>query len=600
MGPDDDTASALTDTSANGSESGSVRGGWSSLWAIVRPHRARMGTLGITSFFGAMLEAGFLVLLSSTVLALTAGREELGPLAGRSVALSVGLWTGAVSVVLRLALNLATVRISAALSAVVRTEERRRVTRAFLRSDWAVHQSEPTGRLQELLTSFVGRINAAVLALTQAVTSALSLFAFLAVGFFVDPVATLVVLGGLGFFGALLNPIRQRIRNHARDSADTDLDFATTIAELGALGQEMQTFGVRDRFEERLDEVIEATTEQQRRVQVLYGSLSPAYTSLAYAAIIGAVALLQVFGVDDFATVGAIMLLMLRSLSYGQQLAAVAGQLAASTPSLEQVDQTVARYRSRQADVGSNVTDHVVPVAFSGASFAYSPDRPALSDVNVVLGSGEMLGVIGPSGAGKSTFAQLLLGLRAPSTGSVIVGGVDLRSVDRGWWTSRVSFVPQDPTLFTGTVAENIRFFRDGLSDEDLRAAAKQANVLDDIERLPNGFDTHLGQRGSQLSGGQRQRLSIARALVGAPELLVLDEPTSALDGKSEALIRETLAALHGDTAVVIIAHRMSTLDLCDRIMVIEEGYVTGLDSPSALRDTNTFYQEALAVAGLG
>ncbi|MCO5312206.1 MAG: ABC transporter ATP-binding protein/permease [Microthrixaceae bacterium] len=559
-----------------------------------------MGTLGITSFFGAMLEAGFLVLLSSTVLALTAGREELGPLAGRSVALSVGLWTGAVSVVLRLALNLATVRISAALSAVVRTEERRRVTRAFLRSDWAVHQSEPTGRLQELLTSFVGRINAAVLALTQAVTSALSLFAFLAVGFFVDPVATLVVLGGLGFFGALLNPIRQRIRNHARDSADTDLDFATTIAELGALGQEMQTFGVRDRFEERLDEVIEATTEQQRRVQVLYGSLSPAYTSLAYAAIIGAVALLQVFGVDDFATVGAIMLLMLRSLSYGQQLAAVAGQLAASTPSLEQVDQTVARYRSRQADVGSNVTDHVVPVAFSGASFAYSPDRPALSDVNVVLGSGEMLGVIGPSGAGKSTFAQLLLGLRAPSTGSVIVGGVDLRSVDRGWWTSRVSFVPQDPTLFTGTVAENIRFFRDGLSDEDLRAAAKQANVLDDIERLPNGFDTHLGQRGSQLSGGQRQRLSIARALVGAPELLVLDEPTSALDGKSEALIRETLAALHGDTAVVIIAHRMSTLDLCDRIMVIEEGYVTGLDSPSALRDTNTFYQEALAVAGLG
>ena len=129
--------------------------------------------------------------------------------------------------------------------------------------------------------------------------------------------------------------------------------------------------------------------------------------------------------------------------------------------------------------------------------------------------------------------------------------------------------------------------------------AATQANILKDIQALPQGFDTHLGERGTQLSGGQRQRLSIARALAAEPELLVLDEPTSALDGMSEALIRNALAGLKGRVTVVIIAHRLSTLEMCDRIMVIESGEVTAFDSPDALRRSSDFYQKSLIVAGI-
>jgi ABC-type multidrug transport system fused ATPase/permease subunit len=176
---------------------------------------------------------------------------------------------------------------------------------------------------------------------------------------------------------------------------------------------------------------------------------------------------------------------------------------------------------------------------------------------------------------------------------------VDLTDVDRSWWTSKVSFVPQDPTLFTGTVAENIRFFRPGISDDSLRRAAKQANVLDEIQRLPNGFDTHLGERGSQLSGGQRQRVSIARALAGDPELLIMDEPTSALDGRSETLIRDTMSRLRGRVTTIVIAHRMSTLDLCDRIMVIEAGRVSAFEEPERLVTASSYYRNALAVAGM-
>jgi len=179
------------------------------------------------------------------------------------------------------------------------------------------------------------------------------------------------------------------------------------------------------------------------------------------------------------------------------------------------------------------------------------------------------------------------------------VDGVALTDVDRTWWASRVSFVPQDPVLFTGTVAENIRFFRDDISDDDLRRAAQLANVLDDVNRLPEGFATHLGERGSQLSGGQRQRLSIARALAGGPDLLIMDEPTSALDGRSEALIRDTMDQLRAHMTIVVIAHRMSTLDLCDRIMVIEAGRMTAFESPSALHEKNAYYRHALAAAGI-
>lgn len=574
-------------------------GGWSVLWGIAGAYRSRMILLGVASFGGAMLEAGFLVLLTSTVIALAAGRNEVGPVLGQSIPVDVALIVAAAAIIVRLVLSLATVRISARLGALVRTGQRRRVSRAYLRASWKVQQGEAAGSLQELLTSFVGRINGAMSALTQAITASLSLLAFMAAGVVVDPVATVVVLGALGVLGIGLAPVRRRIRKQAATSATTDLRFATTLAELGSLGQEMQTFGVRGHFEDRLDRVTVETTESARRVQVLSGTLSPVYTFLAYGAVIAVVAALRILGVGDLTAIGAVMLLMLRSLSYGQQLLAVSGALAASLPSLERVDDVVGYYEENRASSGTSVPSAVTPLEFADVSFEYTEDRPALSGVTCQIETGEMIGVIGPSGAGKSTFAQLILGLRDPSEGAVLAAGIDLRTIDRDWWTRRVAFVPQDAVLFTGTVAENIRFFRDGISDAAIDRATVQANLTGDISRLPDGFDTHLGERGSQLSGGQRQRLSIARALVAEPELLILDEPTSALDGQTEALIRQTLADLRTRMTVVIIAHRMSTLDLCDRIMVIEGGRMTAFDTPQALRQASPFYTNALKVAGI-
>jgi ABC-type multidrug transport system fused ATPase/permease subunit len=212
---------------------------------------------------------------------------------------------------------------------------------------------------------------------------------------------------------------------------------------------------------------------------------------------------------------------------------------------------------------------------------------------------GEIIGIIGPSGAGKSTLVQLLLGLREPTSGSVFVNGVPLTDVDRSSWTRLVSFVPQDAHLSTGTVAANIRFFRDDIEVADIQGALDRANLSSDVDKLADGWKTHLGERGLQLSGGQRQRMSIARALAGKPQLLILDEPTSSLDVWSESMIRSTVAGLKGDVTVIVIAHRLSTLDMCDRLMVIEGGHLTAFDSPERLRGDSDFYRNALLLSGI-
>lgn len=573
------------------------RRGWSLVFGLARRYRGMLAWISIASLLGALIEAGFLVVLTGALLAVAEGGADDLTVFGRDVPLNVALTVGAGAVVLRLALNIAAVRTSAALAARVTRDERHRLSHAYLQADWALQQSQPSGRLQELLTSFVGRVNTSMISFAQGLTAGLSLIAFLSTGIAVDAVATLAILLALVALGAVLSPIRKVIRRRADIATNSSLQFATRVAEFGALGLEMQTFGATRAMTDHIDELTGFTTEAHRRMQVLNGALSPVYTFLAYLSILGGTAFLIAQGSANLAAIGAVMLLMLRSLSYGQQLMTVVGNLISFLPSLEGVETAVAEYRASPADSGVAIPKSPLPLTFEGVSFEYAPGTPALSAVDFVLQPGEMLGVIGPSGAGKSTLAQLILGLRRPASGRITGGYADLTEVDRGWWTRHTAFVPQDPVLLTGTVAENLRFMREHLSDEDLVQAARQANILEEILALPEGFATHIGERGSALSGGQRQRLSIARALVGRPSLLVLDEPTSALDSRSEALIRDTLNTLKGTVGIVIIAHRMSTVDLCDRIMVIQDGRVTALDDPERLAATSSFYRAAVAAA---
>jgi ATP-binding cassette subfamily B protein len=215
-------------------------------------------------------------------------------------------------------------------------------------------------------------------------------------------------------------------------------------------------------------------------------------------------------------------------------------------------------------------------VSFLMVRFCY-PSRPehvALEDVSFTVKPGEKVAIVGPSGAGKSTIFHLLLRFYDPTEGAVTFDGVELINVDPAALRRRIAFVPQEPVIFAASVRDNIRLGRPDAKDADIEAAAEAAAIAEFIQRLPNGFDTQLGERGVTLSGGERQRIAIARAILRQAPLLLLDEATSSLDAQNEALVSAALSRLMQDRTTLVIAHRLSTVQSCDRILVLDRGRI--------------------------
>lgn len=231
-------------------------------------------------------------------------------------------------------------------------------------------------------------------------------------------------------------------------------------------------------------------------------------------------------------------------------------------------------------------------VEFRQVSFRY-PSRPqvaALKHIELNIAAGETIALVGPSGAGKTTMFQLLLRFYDVSSGSITLNGQDLRGLSLESLRSMIAVVPQDPVIFSANALENIRYGRPYATDTEVMVAAKAAQVDEFINRLPENYQTFLGERGTRLSGGQRQRIAIARAILKDAPLLLLDEATSALDAESEILVQQGLnAAMQGRTTL-IIAHRLATVQKADRIVVMENGLIVEIGTPAELRNQDGLY----------
>lgn len=213
-------------------------------------------------------------------------------------------------------------------------------------------------------------------------------------------------------------------------------------------------------------------------------------------------------------------------------------------------------------------------VEFRNVSFSYDGTKPVLRHVDLIAEPGEMIGLCGHSGAGKSTFVNLVSRFFDVSDGAILVDGVDVRDYDLNWLRGRIGVVLQEPYLFYGTIADNIRYGRPDASLAEVVEAARAANAHDFISQLPDGYDTTVGERGQSLSGGERQRVSIARAILENPQILILDEATSSVDTKTEKAIQEALDRLVSGRTTFAIAHRLSTLANADKIVVLDKGRV--------------------------
>ena len=228
---------------------------------------------------------------------------------------------------------------------------------------------------------------------------------------------------------------------------------------------------------------------------------------------------------------------------------------------------------------------------FDGLQFRYPESkRPALDGIDLTISPGETVAFVGPSGSGKSTTLNVVLGFLRPTSGRLLLDGVDMQTLDLRTFRSRVSVVPQESVLFEGSIRDNVTYGVNDISDETVLQALRDANALEIVDALPDGWDTVVGERGARLSGGQRQRIAIARALIRNPRVLLLDEATSALDGESEKLVQDAVERLMAGRTTLIVAHRLSTIRAADRIAVLDRGKLVEIGPHDELLAANGRY----------
>jgi ATP-binding cassette, subfamily B, bacterial len=569
---------------------------------LIGDRRRTVFALVICSVVSSFVEAGLLAVIAQVAAGLVGGKSTVHVRAGSfhlEAQVETLLYIAFILAFVRLLFQFPLSILPARIASGVQAGLRERMFSAYTRASWSVQARDREGQLQETMTSQVQQATGAALQATVVINAVLSFFVLLISAVALNAIAAVFVAGLSTLLFALLRPLRNRGVGYSRALSRAQVQYARGIAEAIRLTQETHVFGVEAAWRQRIAGYVATSRAVFFRSQVLIKLVGNIYQSLIYLLLVTGIGVLYLYGKSHAAALGGVVLLLVRAGTVGQVAQGAYQGLSQSLPFVERTQEAERRYAESAPTRGDEPLSSVSTLAFEAVSFSYNPDTLVLSDVTFEVDGGEVIGIIGPSGAGKSTLVQLLLLLREPDSGHYLINGEDAASFARTDWNRLVSYVPQEPRLLHASVADNIRYFRD-LDDEAVERAGRLARIHDDIMSWTKGYDTIVGPRADAVSGGQQQRICLARALVARPEILVLDEPTSALDPHSEALIGESLRALKHELTLFIIAHRMSTLDICNRVMVIEEGRVAAFDTKANLQNESTYYQHASHIATRG
>jgi ABC-type multidrug transport system fused ATPase/permease subunit len=564
---------------------------WRVLLGYVRPHRRVLVAGAALSLLTGATGLALPLVVRELIVGLQSDRGVAGLLVLMSVLVLANAAIGAFGSYL----------LERTAESVVLLARRQLVSRLLWLRVPAVDAAEP-GDLMSRVTSDTTLLRQVTTgALVSAVTSSLLLVATLVLMALLDPLLLAVTLGALLLAQVLIRFVIPRIHRAARQAQEAVGEMGAALERvLGALrtvkasGAELRE---RDRLHGAASEAWKAGV-RAAKWEAVAGNVAGLAMQLAFITVIGLGGARVVSGAIDVGTLVAFLLYLLYLMPPLRELIHAATQYqrgAAAVARIREVESLPAE-PPPGTDVAAHIDARPASVAFEQVVFRYQPQLPDVHHgVSFTVPAGGMTAFVGPSGAGKTTVFSLIERFYEPDAGRVLVDGIDVRDWPLAELRAAIGYVEQDAPVLSGTLRDNLLFGAPQATAEEIAEVLVTTRLDGMVERLPDGLDTTVGHRGIKLSGGERQRIAIARALLRRPRLLLLDEVTSQLDAVNEAALREAIAEAAATTTVLVVAHRLSTVAMSDRIIVMDTGRVRAIGTHTDLVAADPLYAELAA-----
>ena len=589
------------------------RSGYEAIFYFLGRYKLLNGTIFLLSVVSAILEslsvvAFFPVFVSllpgepgepAGILGLVTGVTEFLPIADPVIAASVLL----ISVfIVKTAFNLLRELLIAYSGAKVLYDVKRQIMDRYATAHYQFISDNKQGTLLYNLLDAPSAISGLLLKGPQMAVFLLRIIAIMLVLLSIFPIAALAFsVMGLGYY-AVTHYLSRRVSfflGKGRAEAATEQTILSNEFISGF--RQIIAFNTSRRWVDGFNLASKRYSDLHRKDQAWLATPRPVMELFAIGLILGFVLISRLSTGDnsyqDLATLGVFATALIQVLpslaSFGRLRMEVMGSLPNADLAYKAITSPVPRRREGHRDVELFTT----ALTFENVSFAYPERGVLLKNLNISFEKGQVTAVVGPSGAGKTTLINLILGLFEPTKGRITLDGVPIHDLKRDSWLAKIGFVSQDSFLFHSTIADNIIFGREGRSFESVVHAAQIANAHGFISELTQGYETIVGDRGMRLSGGQQQRLAIARAMLDDPEVLIFDEATSSLDTISERHVQDAIDSVSTDRTVILIAHRLSTVQKADKIVVIDDGRVVEEGTHEGLLTKQGHYSDMVAAS---
>lgn len=459
------------------------------------------------------------------------------------------------------------------------------------------YDSHQTGNLLSTLTGDVSTIqDFASTTLLNILVDCLTILGMIVIMFCNDSEFTLVALAVTPFLLLFVSFFKKSMKKATREVRKDQTNMLIVMQKGLESIRAVNAYGREDFEEDKLKKVSLETLNAAMKARKVKSAISPVVAimvSICTAFVLWRGADLVLRGLMSIGTLTLFIMYIGRFFSPVKDLAKMTSTIAQVTVALERIEailetDTIIPQKSNAVHPGKLKGN----IVFEHVSFSYNAETPIIKDFNIDICCGQRIGICGPTGCGKSTIVSLIARFYDPVSGRILIDGTDISDFTIDGLREQIGFVLQDTVLFYGSIRENIAYGKPDATEEEIMEAARMANAIEFIEKLPYGFDTLVGERGVTLSGGQRQRIGIARAVVRNSPILILDEPTSSLDSESEKIVMEALENLMIGRTVIIIAHRLNTIRNADKIIVLCDGIISEEGTHEELIRKGELYNE--------